>query len=265
MSVLAAPTELSSGAPALPLYRFSRGQYQRLFAEGILTGGDPVEWVDGLIVWKGDSARVPTVRALPNSTTGNGQEGPALPVRPFSVAEYQRMVATDILGEEDPVELLQGWIVLKMPRNPPHDAVVARLQNKVIGPRLPADWSCRGQSAIDTDTSEPEPDLAIVRGTEFDYLDHHPTPREMTLAIEVADSSLHRDRTFKAALYGRAGIPVYWIVNLPGGVVEVYTDPTGPTEATGYRQRQDFGRGEEIPLLLDGREVARIPVQDLLP
>src|SRR4051794_31502732 len=93
---------------------------------------------------------------------------PALPLRKFTVDEYQRMIRAGILTDEDTVELLKGGIVKKMPRTPPHDAVVARLINKVLAPRLPADWFCRGQSAMQTATSQPEPDVAVVRGTEFD-------------------------------------------------------------------------------------------------
>src|SRR5262249_46180523 len=118
---------------------------------------------------------------------------PTLPVRRFSVKEYHRMIDSGILTDEDHVELLEGWIVPKMPRNPPHDTVISVIHNQELGPLLPAGWFCRVQAAVTTDDSEPEPDLAVVRGRERDYLRKHPTPRDMGLVVEVADTTLRRD------------------------------------------------------------------------
>jgi Uma2 family endonuclease len=186
-------------------------------------------------------------------------------MRRFSVDEYQRMTRAGILTDEDDVELLEGWIVLKMPRNPPHDAIVARLINKLLGPRLPADWFCRGQSAIQTTSSQPEPDVVVVRGSEFDYLDRHSTPDDIALVIEVADSTLYRDREVKGPVYARAGIQSYWIVNWPERRVELYTDPTGPAEEPGYRNHQDVGIESTVPLVIAGRVLAAIPVGEMFP
>ena len=83
--------------------------------------------------------------------------------------------------------------------------------------------------------------------------------------IEVADSSLDEDRGWKKQIYAHARIPVYWIVNLVARQVEVYTDPTGPADQPDYRQRRDYGPTDEVPLVLDGQEVARIRVSELLP
>jgi Uma2 family endonuclease len=190
---------------------------------------------------------------------------PPLPVRRFSVAEYHRMIESGILTDEDQVELLEGWIVPKTARTPPHDAVIALLHNEVIGPRLPKACFCRGQSAITTKDSEPEPDLAIVRGRPLDYLKRHPGPKDMALVIEVADTSIRRDRAIKARLYARAGVPVYWIVNLSGGRVEVHTEPSGPTDTPTYGQRRNYGRTRSVPLVLDGLAAAEIPARELLP
>jgi Uma2 family endonuclease len=63
--------------------------------------------------------------------------------------------------------------------------------------------------------------------------------------MEVADTSLRRDRSTKRRIYARAGIPVYWIANLPGRRFEVYTDPTGPAKPPDYRQRQEY-QGKRI-------------------
>ncbi len=84
--------------------------------------------------------------------------------------------------------------------------------------------------------------------------------------MEVADSTLARDRTLKARLYARASVPVYWIVNIPDRQIEVYTDPSGPDAADpSYRQRRDFAAASAVPLVLEGRTTATIPVSELLP
>ena len=81
--------------------------------------------------------------------------------------------------------------------------------------------------AADPDYNEPEPDLCVVRGESDDYTDRHPGPGDIALIVEVAESSLSRDRGEKGENYGRAGIPVYWIVNLVDRRLEVYSNPTG--------------------------------------
>ena len=189
---------------------------------------------------------------------------PTLLLRRFAVDEYHRMIRGGILTEDEPVELLDGWIVIKMPRNQPHDATI-HVISRVFSGLLPSGWDVRIQSAITTPESEPEPDLSVVRGSPRDCLDHHPGPGELGLVIEVADSSLDHDRTMKGRAYARAGIPVYWIVNLASRQVEVYTDPTGPAPQPSYRTRHDFADHDAIPLLLDGRDIARIPVVQILP
>jgi Uma2 family endonuclease len=190
---------------------------------------------------------------------------PPVPVCQFSVEEYHRMIDAGILTEEDQVELLEGWIVPKMPRNPTHDAIVTFIYNRVLAPRLPTGWFCRGQSAITTDDSEPEPDIAVVRGDERDYLKRHPGPQDMALAVEVAKTSLQRDRGLKARIYARAGVPVYWIVNLVDRRIEEHTEPSGPVKEPRYRKRRLLGPTRTIALVLDGHEIDSIPVRDLLP
>jgi Uma2 family endonuclease len=163
------------------------------------------------------------------------------------------------------VELLEGWIVQKMPRNPPHDAVISVLHNRVLNPKLPPGRFCRGQSAIVTDAGKPEPDIAIVRGSELDYLDHHPRPRDLASVIEVSDTTLADDRAIKGPSYARVAIPVYWIVNLVDLQVEVYSDPTGADPTPAYRFRQDYRPGEQVPLVISGQTIALVAVNDMLP
>ncbi len=121
------------------------------------------------------------------------------------------------------------------------------------------------QEPITTADSEPEPDAVVVRGRPDDYLDRQPRSQETPLVVEVSDATLQRDRSTKLRIYARAAIPVYWIVNLINGCVEVNTDPTGPAEQPTYQQRRDYGPGDELPLVLDGKEIGRIPVREILP
>jgi Uma2 family endonuclease len=198
------------------------------------------------------------------STAGTPYSLPTLPVRRFTVAEYQRMIQTGILGDQEAVELLEGQIVPKMPHNPPHDAIVDQAR-EMIQARLPQGWRIRVQSAIATEDSQPEPDLAVVPGPATRYLDHHPTPPEIALVVEVADASLSRDRQEKLQIYARARLGCYWIINLVEGKVEVYTDPSGPISLPAYGQCDDFGLGTVIPLRIESNLVGEVPVAELLP
>lgn len=196
--------------------------------------------------------------------TGLPPQPPSLPVRRFTVDEYHRMIQASILTEDDPVELLEGLVVPKMPHNPPHDGTID-LAREVIQSRLPAGWRVRVQSAITTGDSEPEPDLAVVPGPANRYLDHHPGVGEIATLMEVSDTTLTRDRQDKYRIYARAGITCYWIINLVDRQVEVYTDPSGPDANPTYRRRQDYLANDAIPLVIAGQEVARISVAELFP
>ncbi len=189
---------------------------------------------------------------------------PPFPIRKFTVAEYHQMIQAGILTEDDAVELLEGWIVPKMPRKPTHDGTI-QLVHERLHPVLPPGWRIRIQSAITTGDSEPEPDLAVVRGDERSFLLRHPGPADVGAAMEVADTSLTQDRQDKGRIYARARIPLYWIVNLVDNQIEVYTYLTGPDPNPAYRRRQDYGIQDSVPLVLNAQEVARIPVRDLLP
>ncbi len=188
---------------------------------------------------------------------------PPWPVRRFTVAEYHQMIQASVLTENDRVELIEGWIVPKMPHNPPHDSTIDKVQEVLWG-SLPPGWRVRVQSAITTTESEPEPDLVVAPGPASRYAARHPEPQEIALVAEVADSTLSFDRGDKGRSYARAGIVCYWIINLTGRQVEVYTDPTGPTPNPGYRQRKDFGPADAVPLVVGGQQVALIPVGNLL-
>ena len=145
---------------------------------------------------------------------------PPLPLHRFSVEEYRRLGELGVLTSEDRVELLEGWIVEKMNQRPIHGFIV-RLLNETFQRELPDGWLCQCQLPIATARSEPEPDIAILRGEHADFRNEHPRGEDCELIIEVADTSLDKDRA-KAAVYAAAGVREYWIVNVTGKCVERY-------------------------------------------
>jgi Uma2 family endonuclease len=189
---------------------------------------------------------------------------PPFPVRLFTVDEYHRLIRSGMLTEEDRVELLDGWITPKMTHSPMHDAVVD-LVAEAINRKLPKGWRTRVQSATTTSTSEPEPDVAVIRGAARDYLLKHPGPDETGLIVEIADTSLRIDRTLKLRIYANAAIAVYWIVNLPDRQIEVFMNPAVTGRQATYSDQEVYRSGDSIPLVLDGRRVATLAAVDLLP
>jgi Uma2 family endonuclease len=182
----------------------------------------------------------------------------------FSVPRYQRMIETGILDANDHVELLEGYVVLKMPRNPGHDGSLD-LFRFAVERLIPPGWWLRMQQAVTLPDSQPEPDFAIVRGSARSFISRHPTAADFGIIVEIADSTLLRDRQDKARIYARAGIPVYWIVNLVDRRIEVHTQPSGPTAVPAYASNRPFVAGDSVPLELDGNVVASVPVVELLP
>ena len=189
---------------------------------------------------------------------------PPYPIWKFSVADYHRLIDIGVLDENDRVELLEGWLVPKMSHGPLHDIAV-ELANERIRHALPSGWRLRVQSAITTGDSEPEPDLAIVRGDIRTAPRRHPLPTEIGLLIEVADTTLQNDRLRKTEIYGRAGILQYWIVNLQDRQIECYSQPTGPIPKPGYSHSDIQNPGGQLQLELDGVVVATLDPSELLP
>ena len=210
------------------------------------------------------AARVPDpTPAAPQPPT------PAIPgdrLYRLSVEQYHAMGKAGILEESNRVHLIGGLLVHKMTKHSPH-VLATGLAQDALTAALPAGWfvSMGDPITIAEAGSEPEPDVKVVRGARREYGDRRITPADVPLVIEVADSSVREDQTTMKALYALAAIPSYWLVNLPANRVEVYSDPTGPDPNPDYRRRSEHGPEDVIPLILDGREMARIAVRDLLP
>ncbi len=174
------------------------------------------------------------------------------------------MIEEGFFAADERFELLNGLIVHKMSRNPPHDSGINRARRR-LEKLLPAGWMIRVQSAITTTDSEPEPDIAVVRGDDPDYEMRHPGPADIGLLIEVANTTLDDDRALKLQIYARALIQPYWILNLAQSKLEVYTDPTGPAEQPSYKNRRDLGSDDSVNLSLPGEPIHAIPVSDFFP
>ena len=177
----------------------------------------------------------------------------------FTVDQYDRMVEAGILTEDDRVELLRGEIVPKMPIGSRHAAVVNRLV-RLLGSRIVGRAVLAAQNPIHLADSEPEPDLAMLHPRSDDYESGHPGPADVFALIEVADSSLDRDRDEKAPLYAENGIPEYWIIDLDSDTVLVHRNPRPDGAWADVTTRR---RG-------DGLDVAALPgvtiaVADVLP
>jgi len=152
---------------------------------------------------------------------------PPLPLRRFSVEEYHQLGELGVLTSEDKVELLEGWIVEKMNQRPIHGFIVGVL-TEFFQKVLPSEFSIRCQLPITAERSEPEPDIAITRGSHSDFRDRHPCGTDCRLVIEVADTSLDRDRS-KTAIYREAGVHEYWIFNVAEKCVECYVLANSPS------------------------------------
>ena len=184
--------------------------------------------------------------------------------RPWTRADYDRLIAEGAFDHGEPVELLGGELVALEPQGSYHFTTIAlagRALERVFGPG----WTVRQQAPITLDhESEPEPDLAVVRGQPIDFLDAHPA--RPALVVEVAETSLQLDRKLKGCLYARAGLPEYWIINLQDRCLEVFRSPVpDPTLPIGWRYRDIAvlaAADRVVPLVLDGRSIA---VADLLP
>ena len=194
--------------------------------------------------------------------TRQASSPPTFPTAPvlyrMTVDEYER------IGEmlNDPrVELIDGHLVKKMPKNPEHSWATKQVL-KALESRLPRGWISRKEEPVRIPAyDEPEPDVSILRGSDDDYMHRKPGPAEVALLLEVSESTLSIDRGEKLRAYARAAIPIYWIVNLVNRQVEVYTGPG----VDDYATRQDFLPGQQVPLVIDGQQLGQIAVDDVLP
>jgi Uma2 family endonuclease len=231
-------------SPADRAFRLTEDQFRRMTAADVFGPGESVALVDGVV----------------------RQGSPSGAPYRFRLDQYHRMGKEGILSPSDRVELLEGRLVSNMSINPPHRLATRKTRIGLEG-LIPRGWYVDQQAPVSLprDGSEPEPDVQVVRGDSSDYANHHPGPEDIALLVEVSDATLADDRRQEKALYASEGISVYWIINLRDERVEVHDEPSGPSERPDYDRRLEFARGEAVPVVLDGRPVGMISVDDLLP
>jgi Uma2 family endonuclease len=156
----------------------------------------------------------------------------------FTADEFERMDLAGVFSPEERLELIEGDIVEMAPVGPGHGAAIACLNKRLIlgvGDRAVV-WIQGGvRIAL---RSLPRPDLALLRPRS--YCKANPSPADILLVVEVAESSLRFDRIRKQRLYATAGIPEYWVASVGGEWVEVYRLPEGE----GYRDIRRVQGGE---------------------
>jgi Uma2 family endonuclease len=187
---------------------------------------------------------------------------PPAETRRFTRVEYDQLIERGFFDEDERIELLDGLLVVREPQGSRH-AVAVDLVRAALQRAFRRGYYVRGHSPVALDdVSEPEPDVAVVRGRLRDYTAEHPS--SPVLVVEVADSSLVKDRARKGPLYARAGVADYWIVNLIDRVLEVYRQPD--RSASGRWTYRSVGRlkppATVSPLAAPGH---RVRVADLLP
>ena len=143
----------------------------------------------------------------------------------WEIERYQRAVEVGIFTKADPIELLEGRLILRPPSDPVHAATVSTLTEYFFRRYLDV-YEIRSENPVALPpNSEPEPDLVLAKLREDQYYNAHPGPEDLLLVIEVADSTLELDRQVKAPIYAAANVAEYWIVNLRHRIIEVYLAP----------------------------------------
>lgn len=196
----------------------------------------------------------------PQTSAGFGQPER----RGWTREEFECLAEVGLFGPEERLELVNGEIIRKVTQKEPHVASL-RLTDKVLNRVFGDGYDVRSQAPLALGgVDRPEPDLAVVVGGPRDYLASHPTIA--LLVVEVSDTTLTYDRTTKAAMYARAGIADYWVINLRDRVLEVHRQPAPMAEQPlghHYRSVTRHTNTEGIaPLAAPNTPIA---IADLLP
>ena len=156
----------------------------------------------------------------------------------WSIEEYHLMIESGLLADKS-VELLNGEIIEMSPEREEHsytnDDVAELLRDKLRGLA-----KIRESHPITLDSSEPEPDIAVVKLPKTIYLEHHPYPQDIYWLIEVSYKTLSKDLTEKSLIYAQNNILEYWIIDLVNKKLIVHTHPTGDR----YSQIKEYVSGK---------------------
>ena len=183
----------------------------------------------------------------------------------LTVDQFLAMIAANIFPDDANVELLGGILVETMTKGNPHDFTLGATCEE-LRRLIPDGWLLREDKSLQLGPrSRPEPDIAVVRGPRSQYSRRTPHARETALVCEVSESTYAYDRGEKWRRYAAARIPIYWIVNLAKSHVEIYSDPAGRGRSAADQQSDIFGIEAEVPVVIDGRDVGRVIIRDVLP
>jgi Uma2 family endonuclease len=181
------------------------------------------------------------------------------------VNQFLKMVDAGIFPHDAHVELLGGILIQMMTKGDPHDFTLGAI-GEALRAITPEGWILREDKSLQLGRySRPEPDVAIVRGPRRQYSQRTPHARETALVVEVAQSTYPFDRGEKWRAYAASRIPIYWIVNLDKSRIEVYRAPAGRGKTASYHQAEIFEAHAEIPVVIEGHDVGRVVVRDVLP
>ena len=183
------------------------------------------------------------------------------PIHRLSVAQFHRLIEAGVFADGDRVELIDGKMRDMTPIGPPHSSCTDYL-TMTFASALAGRAIVRVQGALVLDGgTEVYPDLAVLRRRDDRYTQAHPVGEDAYLVIEVADSSLALDLEVKLPRFARAGVPRYWVVDLPGRTLHDYRDPD--RIGRGYRQHHSLTRGR-LSMTVEGIPV-RVDLGELFP
>lgn len=180
----------------------------------------------------------------------------------FSVDQFERMLETGAIPDGDDVELIRGRLY-RMVKKEPHNFAVGRAA-ELLRRILPDGFHVREEKSLRHDErTMPEPDVVVARGGG-EYRPLPPLTSEVPMIVEVCHHSRSADYRDKPRLYAEAGVPFHWIVDLHERKLTASSEPC-QTSPPSYARLAMFADGESAPVVLDGREIGRIAVRDLLP
>ncbi|MEG4842397.1 Uma2 family endonuclease [Microcoleus sp. B9-D4] len=180
-------------------------------------------------------------------------------LRKWTVKEYHKLGEMGVFHPEERIELIEGNIIKMSAKGTAHTSALGRTDRLLQSLFANLAWVRMQDPIALDDNSEPEPDIAVVRIDAFDYATHHPTPSEVYLIIEVADSSLAYDREIKAKAYARSGIADYWVLNVNERQLHVFREPA----EEGYQSEVILGESAIVsPLHFPTFNIA---IQAMLP
>ncbi len=183
----------------------------------------------------------------------------------LSVRQYLKMIDAGVFPRGSRVELLGGVLIEMMTIGNLHDYTLSVLSVE-LRPLIPAGWIFREEKSLQLGPrSRVQPDIAVMIGPFSLYKNRTPLASETALVGEVADSSYAYDRGDKRRRYAASKVPVYWIVNIKKRQIEVYREPVGAGTSATYQFTEIYGEDAAAPVLIDGAEVGRITVRDILP